>query len=338
MSEGLLASVIVCVFNRERQIGLCLDSLLAMDCEPFEIVAVDDASTDGTVAILERYADECEGRQGVSFQIVRNPKNLGVSGARNEGIAAARGEFVAFTDSDCVVEPGWLAALLGEFVGPKVAAVGGMVTDVPPRTYGELVYRGTCRIGRPGQGRFIVGCNMAFRREILKDYLFDTALSYYCDEDELSWRLASDGFERRYTPDARVTHDHTMTYSGLLTMARKQGYGSARFWYKHDRWIGRDMVLWLATLGLTALGFLYPIAWLAALAAWGVLLAALFANEILFKRKSVTQAVVALPGLVPQALSKLLGVFATYARILTGKETTIVRSKEAWQARNRGQR
>src|SRR2546425_9753622 len=99
--DGITASIIICVYNRHVQVVECLESLLAMDFKDFEIVVVDDASTDDTADRLEDFR---QFHPRIPMTIVRNECNLGVSGARNAGLKAAQGEFVFFTDSDCTVD------------------------------------------------------------------------------------------------------------------------------------------------------------------------------------------------------------------------------------------
>lgn len=93
---------------------------------------------------------------------------------------------------------------------------------------------------------------------------------------------------------------------------------------------------WLALIAFGLVGFLYPRAWIAAGLAAAAVVAALFANELMFKRKSLGQAILALPGALLQGPCKLFGIARTYLRIATGTEAAIVRSKRAWRARKRG--
>ena len=88
-------SVVVPTYDRERVLPRALDSALAQTYEDFEVLVVDDGSTDGTAGLVAEYAAR-DGR----VRYLRQPQNAGVSAARNRGIREARGEFVAFLDSD----------------------------------------------------------------------------------------------------------------------------------------------------------------------------------------------------------------------------------------------
>jgi glycosyltransferase involved in cell wall biosynthesis len=93
-------SVIIPTYNRAEMVREAVASVLAQTCRDFEVVVVDDASTDGTAAALAEYAE---------VQVLRHPRRRGVAAARNTGIQAARGEWLAFLDSDDLWLPEKLA-------------------------------------------------------------------------------------------------------------------------------------------------------------------------------------------------------------------------------------
>jgi CDP-glycerol glycerophosphotransferase len=97
--DGALLSVVVPVYNVERYLAGCLESLLAQSFAEFEAILVDDGSTDGSSAVAERYA-EADPR----IRVVRQP-NAGLGAARNRGVAEARGGFLTFLDSDDTLVP-----------------------------------------------------------------------------------------------------------------------------------------------------------------------------------------------------------------------------------------
>lgn len=319
-------SVIVCVYNRAHQVSACIDSLLTPVRPDIEIVLVDDGSTDDTPAVLHAY----RAKHPDTVRIATNARNLGVSGARNSGISAASGEFIAFIDSDCTVDPEWTEAMLEAFSEPDVAAVAGPVFDHEPRTWAERAYVGTCRIGTTGwQGRALVGNNMAFRSEILRRYLFDPSLRYGCDEDELAWRLRSDGYRLGFAPRAVVHHDHRTSLRQYWRTGYRQGQGSARYWYKCGMWIGRDILPGTLALVTSPLAVSARLAIVPAFFAVAQL-AALVGNQWLLKGKSLGRAIAVLPIDLVYYLCKMTGVYATLFRILAGAEPEIRASKRAW--------
>lgn len=96
-------SVVVPVYNAEKYLPLCLDSILAQTYENFEVICVDDGSTDGSGNVLDKYAAE-DARINVIHQ-----KNGGVSAARNSGLKLASGDYIYFMDSDDFIRPEWFA-------------------------------------------------------------------------------------------------------------------------------------------------------------------------------------------------------------------------------------
>ena len=105
-----MISVIIPLYNKAGSIAQALDSVMAQECQDFEVIVVDDGSTDAGAAVVENYGD-------ARIRLVRQ-ENAGVSAARNKGIEAARGEYAAFLDADDVWMPGFLgeiAALQREF-------------------------------------------------------------------------------------------------------------------------------------------------------------------------------------------------------------------------------
>ena len=101
-----MVSVIVPVYNVETVLHYCLDSILAQSYRDFELILIDDGSTDSSGKICDEYA----GRD--NRILVRHIENQGVSHARNLGIERASGEFILFIDSDDFVESTYLEELI----------------------------------------------------------------------------------------------------------------------------------------------------------------------------------------------------------------------------------
>ncbi len=97
-----MVSVVICAYNAERTMRPCLESLRKLDYPQYEVIIVDDGSRDHTADISMDFPE---------FRLIRQP-NKGLSVARNVGLHAARGEIIAYTDSDCVVDPHWLTLMV----------------------------------------------------------------------------------------------------------------------------------------------------------------------------------------------------------------------------------
>ena len=331
----MIASVIVCVYNRGKQVQACLDSLLAMEHSDFEFVLVNDGSTDDTARRLEDFRTEHPDR---AVTVVHNRCNLGTAGARNVGLVAAAGDLVFFTDSDCTVSPGWLGELLDCFDDPTIAAAAGPILTPPPTNLAERAYVGSSRTRvTKWHQRDVAGGSMGFRREIALALRFDEALTHYCDEDELAWRLREEDHRFAFAPRATVVHHHPLALRSYLRMGFRQGMGSARFWYKRGRYIGRD--LWAGMLGLLTLPLgLIDARWLGVSGlCFVVQLAAIIFNERVLKGKRVAETIVVLPVCTLFYICKIGGVLVVWARFFLGKEDAVRRSKRSWRERRRAE-
>ncbi len=106
MSSEPLVSVVVPAYNVEPYIAQCIESVLAQTVSDWEMVIVNDASTDGTVAVVERYLSDPR------IRLVHNPQNIGLSSTRNRGFEEARGKWFALVDSDDWIAPHRLERLV----------------------------------------------------------------------------------------------------------------------------------------------------------------------------------------------------------------------------------
>ncbi len=152
-------SVIVCSYNGGRTLAACLDSLSKLTYPDYEVILVDDGSTDDTAYTATQ------------FPQVRyiHQSNHGLSHARNTGAAAARGEVLAYTDSDCMADVDWLYYLIGTLISGDYAGVGGPNVTPPAQNWVQA-----CVAAAPGGpshvlltdtvAEHIPGCNMAFYR------------------------------------------------------------------------------------------------------------------------------------------------------------------------------
>jgi glycosyltransferase involved in cell wall biosynthesis len=194
------ASVVVATYNRapllERLVGaLNAQTLPAAD---FEIVIVDDCSTDGTAEALDRLARHSR----VPLRVLRQAMNQGPAVARNRGAAEARADVIAFTDDDCVPSPGWLSAGL-ELAGPGRIVVG-RTDPAPGQPEGRF-----SRTVRVRDTRFMQTCNVFYgRAELIANGGFDSRFRRAAGEDtELGMRLQALGASAVFCEEALVHHD-----------------------------------------------------------------------------------------------------------------------------------
>lgn len=205
-------SIVVPVFNGAATIAPCIESLLALDYakDRYEIICVDNASTDDTAARLHGFLPH--------IRILRE-ETRGAAAARNRGIREAAHEVIAFTDADCTVDPGWLRALATRIGEPGVGIVGGRIAALEGANaverFGERIHdhRRAIEQLRPP---YVITMNWASPRQLLLDVgLFDEALLRGQDTD-LAFRIGAAGWRMVYVPDAIVRHVNERSLWGLF--------------------------------------------------------------------------------------------------------------------------
>ena len=128
-------SIVIPLYNKAPYVRRALDSIAAQTFTDFELIVIDDGSTDDGAAIVEKYLDR-------RFRLIRQA-NAGPGAARNVGIAQARGEFIAFLDADDEWLPNYLAEglrLFEEF-GPEVASVTSGYIEYPSGVSTASIWR-----------------------------------------------------------------------------------------------------------------------------------------------------------------------------------------------------
>ncbi len=214
-------SAIICTHNRQAYLGAAIDSLLDQDCDRFEVVVVDNGSTDGTKAVVEARLPHPR------LRYIWEPV-LGLSVARNTGANATRSPILAYLDDDAVASPQWLRTLLAAYeTRDRLAVAGGKVTllwpeGVQPPTWlssGLAGNLGAYDLGTQWQdiqtpGLTPRGLNYSIRRGFLEQVGgFDTHLGrvgtkLLSNEElvmtekalELGWQVA-------YIPEALAAHN-----------------------------------------------------------------------------------------------------------------------------------
>lgn len=221
-------SVVVAAYNAAKTLGLCLDSLKSLNYPDYEVIVVDDGSTDATGEIAARYPN---------IRYLRHPRNLGLSAARNTGIEAAKGEVVAFTDADCRADEDWLHYLVRTLVEGGYAGVGGHNFLPPDDSAVAAVVQASPGVPTHVMltdriAEHIPGCNMAFWKwALLEVGCFDPTFQKAGDDVDICWRLQEHGFKLGFSPGAFVWHYRRSTVSAYLK--QQCGYGEAEALLAH---------------------------------------------------------------------------------------------------------
>ncbi len=233
----MMMSVVVPTHNRMDTLPEVLSALEEQtNAPPFEIVLVDDGSTDDTASFLA-------GRHFAVPNRVLRQVNRGPAAARNAGVAAASGRRVAFLGDDTVPEQGWLAAHQAAHdsrgSGPELAVLG--YTKWHPRIHvspflhylNEYGLQFGYRLIRDPENvpfNFFYTSNLSLTRRRALEQPFHEGFPYPAWEDiELSYRLAATGQRLVYEPHAIVLHDHPTDIKRFCSRQEKSGFCAVRF-------------------------------------------------------------------------------------------------------------
>ena len=234
-------SVVIPTFNRLDTLPEVLAALAAQEgAPPFEVIVVDDGSTDATPRWLaDRPSDP------LPLRSIRQ-ENRGPAAARNAGVAAARGRWVAFLGDDTVPSPGWLRLLhevLERHDDPASAVIGRTEWDARMRVTPFLRHInengaqfGFALIEDPDDVpfNFFYTSNLCLARRLLVEEPFDETFPYAAWEDiEAAYRLRAKGMRLRYVPGAEVRHRHPTDFARFCERQERAGYSAVVFYQRH---------------------------------------------------------------------------------------------------------
>jgi O-antigen biosynthesis protein len=238
-------AVVVCAYDAARTIRRCLESLRRLDYPNFEVIIVDDGSRDATAQIAAEFPE---------FRLIRQP-NKGLSVARNVGRHAALGELVAYTDSDCVVDPHWLTFMVRAMVESELDGCGG--PNYAPHEDGWLEGCVAASPGAPShvltsddRAEHLAGCNMLFRKAALEHVGgFDPQFTAAGDDVDICWRLMAAGYVLGYCPSAFVWHFRRNTVKAYYRQQRGYGKAEAMLYFKYPEYFNAlGQIKWHGTI------------------------------------------------------------------------------------------
>lgn len=221
-----LVSVTVVTYNSGRFIRRCLESVLDQFHQPLEVIVIDNASTDGTCDILERFEDAC--------CIVYNEENIGFAAAQNQAIAIARGEWVLTLNPDMFLLSDFVSRLIATAaLDPRIGTVCGklLLADASFDLEGSQRLDSTgmfftpmlrhkdrgCMETNNGHYRhheYVFGATAAaacYRRAMIEDIsvegeFFDSAFFAYREDADVAWRAQLLGWKCAFDPQALAYH------------------------------------------------------------------------------------------------------------------------------------
>lgn len=230
----MICSVIIPTYNGGELLRACLKSIerLNFPKQDFEVIVVDNNSTDNTKAIIAEFP----------FKYVSEHETQSSYAARNAGVAAAQGKLLAFTDSDCEVHPDWLSHIVDAASrNPKAGCIAGEIEPFPGAT---LVERFSDKIGLLRQRGPLSGwhfkpyaqtANASFRRDVFDRIgLFDGHVRSGGDAT-FAWRMLDNtDYEIVFVPQAIVYHHHRTDLPALWSQFRRYGGGKVS-WMQQEK-------------------------------------------------------------------------------------------------------
>jgi GT2 family glycosyltransferase len=237
-AEPPLVSIVVVNHNRDRLLRDCVRSLSLQTYPRFEVVIVDNASSDDSCEYISSLKD-------ARFQLVSLKENLGFGGGCNVGIKQARGELIALLNNDAVAVSTWLSSLVSAMSEPRMGMCASKILFADSNVIdkvGHLIFFDGQNRGR-GTGEqdcgqyenqeetiFPDGCAALYRRSMLEEAGgFDEDFFAYADDSDLGLRGRLLGWKCNYVPEAVVFHRHSST-TGSYSLQKIYWVERNRLW------------------------------------------------------------------------------------------------------------
>jgi glycosyltransferase involved in cell wall biosynthesis len=248
-------SVVIPARDAAATIERCLAALAEQTVKPSEVIVVDDGSSDETPEIARRMG-----------AVVLTQDHGGAGAARNRGARAARGELLLFTDADCAPVADWVERLTEALYRDGVVAARGVTMSGQPEPaarFAQLEYDEKYRqLARHESVDLVATYSAAYRRdEFWRFGGFDEGFLGATSEDqELSFRLADEGLQIAFVPQAAVEHHHHTSMRSYVRRKFWIGYAKARIGRRHpdklirDTYTPQGLKLQVGFAGLAVLG------------------------------------------------------------------------------------
>jgi len=231
-------SLVICTYNRDKYLPEALESIRhqTLPANQFQLIIVDNNSTDNTAAIAENFINANPGLN-VKYAF---EGNKGLSFARNRGIQEAESNIISYVDDDALLSPGFLSEMLHFFhTHPQAAGAGGRVIPkyedgIEPKWMNKYL---NGFIGRVDFGeeirkfdkamKYPAGCNMTYKKDVLlKAGGFNNSLTFRSDDKYIAYKVKEHADEIYYVPKASVRHyidRHRLELSNFRKLFLKTG-------------------------------------------------------------------------------------------------------------------
>jgi len=232
-------SIIVPTYGRPAAITSCVEAFtcLSYPNDRFEVIVVDDGSAQPVEALLGKF------RGVVELRIVRQA-NAGPAAARNAGLNMARGEYVAFTDDDCIAEHDWLNAFDEVFKAHPQACIGGWVANglhSNPYSVASQLLTDHVReffAEKNSSLLFFTTNNIAFPTAALRRIggFFERYRLVASEDRELCYRWSTSGGTLVWEPRAQVVHAHDLMLWEFIRQHFTYGRGAYHYYLAREDW------------------------------------------------------------------------------------------------------
>lgn len=295
-------SIILAAYNEEENIGNCLDSLLSQDYDDFEIIVVDDGSTDRTQELVETYLEKSR-----KMRMISNISNKGHTYSRNLGASYAKGEIIGFTDADCVLPENWIRKIIDCFSGEEIVAASGPdITHPQDSIFARSVGLGIERGSKP----VLRASNLAIlRSSFIEVGGFDESIRYN-DELDLQERLKKRNLKLLFNSTMMVYHKRANSIQGYFRQCFMATHELFPIWMKYgiDRMVLKPLTL-IFLLSLSGVLYLVPPLGLSRMSVMFLLLSFFIAWA--WRRVPRTKAQLLLPGVyIINYVGSIIGFFS----------------------------
>ncbi len=215
-----MASIVIINWNGRDHLARCLPSLMAQTCRDFEIIIVDNGSSDGSVDFVREHYPQ--------IHVLQNSENMGFALPNNQAIRLARGRYILTLNNDTELPPNWLQALVSAAQAhPEMGAFASLVVFDDRRHMVDSAGLSVSLAGIGCQNRLgedvqqvqqpeevfgVCAAAALYRRELLEDVgLFDEDYFAYYEDVDLAWRARLRGWRAMLVPQAMVYHVHSAT-------------------------------------------------------------------------------------------------------------------------------